>query len=507
VTSGLRARGDVRNHWHRQQSTDNYCNGRMSCLFAPVTRAIRPGEQWVTIMDAVDSALTAARAQFAITISFHIVLAALTIGLANFLMALEALWLWRGQKIYLDLYRYWLKVFALNIAVGTASGLILEYQFGLNWSRLSIQAGNILGPLMFYEVLAAFFLEAGFLGIMLFGLKKVGPRLHFFATCAVATGSLISAFWILSANSWMQTPAGYAIGTDGRFIAQDWWAIIFNPSFPYRLAHMTLAVFLGTATLLAGVSAWQLLRASENPRARLVYSMSLWAIVVLTPVQIVVGDLHGRHSLEVQPQKVAAIEGSWTRPAHGAGEPLRLFALPDMVERKNHWEVAVPRIGSLYLRHDLTGTIAALDEFPPQDIPPVPAVFFAFRLMVGLGLLMLGQGVVGLVLRWRKRLHATRWMLRVCAWMTPAGLLAMLSGWVVTEVGRQPFTVYGLLRTADSLSSVSRQQVVGATWTILAFYLVIFGVGLWVLLRLLREPPHAGEPGPQPTLADETGGP
>lgn len=479
----------------------------MSCLFAPVTRAIRPGEQWVTIMDAVDSALTAARAQFAITISFHIVLAALTIGLANFLMALEALWLWRGQKIYLDLYRYWLKVFALNIAVGTASGLILEYQFGLNWSRLSIQAGDILGPLMFYEVLAAFFLEAGFLGIMLFGLKKVGPRLHFFATCAVATGSLISAFWILSANSWMQTPAGYAIGTDGRFIAQDWWAIIFNPSFPYRLAHMTLAVFLGTATLLAGVSAWQLLRASENPRARLVYSMSLWAIVVLTPVQIVVGDLHGRHSLEVQPQKVAAIEGSWTRPAHGAGEPLRLFALPDMVERKNHWEVAVPRIGSLYLRHDLTGTIAALDEFPPQDIPPVPAVFFAFRLMVGLGLLMLGQGVVGLVLRWRKRLHATRWMLRVCAWMTPAGLLAMLSGWVVTEVGRQPFTVYGLLRTADSLSSVSRQQVVGATWTILAFYLVIFGVGLWVLLRLLREPPHAGEPGPQPTLADETGGP
>lgn len=479
----------------------------MSCLFAPVTRAIRTGEQWVTIMDAVDSALTAARAQFAITISFHIVLAALTIGLANFLMALEALWLWRGQKIYLDLYRYWLKVFALNIAVGTASGLILEYQFGLNWSRLSIQAGDILGPLMFYEVLAAFFLEAGFLGIMLFGLKKVGPRLHFFATCAVATGSLISAFWILSANSWMQTPAGYAIGTDGRFIAQDWWAIIFNPSFPYRLAHMTLAVFLGTATLLAGVSAWQLLRASENPRARLVYSMSLWAIVVLTPVQIVVGDLHGRHSLEVQPQKVAAIEGSWTRPAHGAGEPLRLFALPDMVERKNHWEVAVPRIGSLYLRHDLTGTIAALDEFPPQDIPPVPAVFFAFRLMVGLGLLMLGQGVVGLVLRWRKRLHATRWMLRVCAWMTPAGLLAMLSGWVVTEVGRQPFTVYGLLRTADSLSSVSRQQVVGATWTILAFYLVIFGVGLWVLLRLLREPPHAGEPGPQPTLADETGGP
>lgn len=458
-------------------------------------------------MDAGESALMAARMQFALTISFHIVLAALTIGLANFLMVLEALWLWRGQQRYLDVYRYWLKIFALNVAVGTASGLILEYQFGLNWSRLSVQAGDILGPLMFYEVLAAFFLEAGFLGIMLFGLKKVGLRLHFFATCAVAIGSLISAFWILSANSWMQTPAGYAIGADGRFMAENWWAIIFNPSFPYRLAHMTLAALLGTATLVAGAGAWQLLKAPDNPRARLQLSMALWTIVVLTPLQIVVGDLHGQHSLKVQPQKVAAIEGSWTRPPEGAGEPLRLFAIPDMAQRRNHWEVAIPRIGSLYLTHDLSGTIAALDEFPAEDIPPVPAVFFAFRLMVGLGLLMLGQGLTSLVLRWRGRLYVARWMLRVCVLMAPAGLLAMLSGWVVTEVGRQPFTVYGLLRTADSVSSVSRQQVVGSTWLILMFYLLIFGIGLWVLLRLLREPPHEDEPGPQPTLADETGEP
>ncbi|WP_415767565.1 cytochrome ubiquinol oxidase subunit I [Pseudomonas sp. ZB1P45] len=456
-------------------------------------------------MDAVDSVLIAARVQFAITISFHIVLAALTIGLANFLMVLEALWLWRGRKVYLDVYRYWLKVLALNVAVGTASGLILEYQFGLNWSRLSTQAGDILGPLMFYEVLAAFFLEAGFLGIMLFGLKKVGPRIHFFATCAVALGSLISAFWILSANSWMHTPAGYSIATDGRFIADDWWAIIFNPSFPYRLVHMTLAALLGSGTLVAGISAWQLLRAPENPRARLTYSMALWAIVVLIPVQILAGDLHGEHSFKVQPQKVAAIEGSWTRPAEGAGEPLRLFAIPDMTARRNHWEVAIPRIASLYLRHDLSGTIAALDEFPPENIPPVPAVFFAFRVMVGLGLLMLGQGLTGLVLRRRQRLYAARWMLRGCVLMTPAGFVAMLSGWVVTEVGRQPFTVYGLLRTTDGLSSVSRQQVIGSTWFILSFYLLIFGVGLWVLLRILREPPHEDEAGPQPTLADETG--
>ena len=456
-------------------------------------------------MSAIDSALMAARSQFAITISFHIVLAALTIGLANFLMVLEGLWLWRGRQIYLDVYLYWLKVFALNVAVGTASGLILEYQFGLNWSRLSTQAGDILGPLMFYEVLAAFFLEAGFLGIMLFGLKKVGPRLHFFATCAVAVGSLISAFWILSANSWMQTPAGYAIGADGRFIAENWWAIIFNPSFPYRLAHMTLAAFLGTATLVAGTSAWQLLRSPQNPRTRLQFSMALWLIVVLAPVQILVGDLHGQHSLKFQPQKIAAIEGSWTRPPQGAGEPLRLFAIPDMVERRNHWEVAIPRVASLYLRHDLSGTIAALDEFPAENIPPVPIVFFAFRFMVGLGLLMVAQGLISLVLRWRRRLYTARWMLQGCVLMAPAGFLAMLCGWVVTEVGRQPFTVYGLLRTADSLSSVSREQVMGSTWTILMFYLLIFGIGLWVLLRILREPPHKDEAGPQPTLADETG--
>jgi cytochrome d ubiquinol oxidase subunit I len=456
-------------------------------------------------MEGVESALLAARAQFAITISFHIVLAALTIGLANFLMVLEGLWLLRGRKIYLDVYRYWLKIFALTVAVGTASGLILEYQFGLNWSRLSTQAGDILGPLMFYEVLAAFFLEAGFLGIMLFGLKRVGPRVHFFATCAVAAGSLISAFWILSANSWMQTPAGFSIGADGRFIAQDWWAIIFNPSFPYRLVHMTLAAMLGTATLVAGASAWQLLKEPENPRARLQYSMALWTILVLAPAQIVVGHFHAEHSLVVQPQKVAAIEGSWTRPPEGAGEPMRLFALPDMDERRNHWELSIPRVGSLYLRYNLTGTIAALDEFAPQDIPPVPIVFFAFRFMVGLGLLMLGQGLVSWMLRRRQRLCSARWMMRGCVLMAPAGFLAMLSGWVVTEVGRQPFTVYGLLRTADSLSSISHRQVIASTWSILGFYLLIFGIGLWVLLRILRKPALEDEPGPQPTLADETG--
>ncbi|HKS12197.1 MAG TPA: cytochrome ubiquinol oxidase subunit I [Pseudomonas sp.] len=448
------------------------------------------------------AALLAARAQFAITISFHIVLAAFTIGLAQGLMVLEALWLWRRREVYMDVYRFWLKVFALTVAVGTASGLVMEYQFGLNWSRLSSQAGAIIGPLMFYEVMVAFFLEAGFLGIMLFGLKKVGPRLHFLATCAVAIGALISAFWILSANSWMHTPAGYSIGADGRFIAEDWWAIIFNPSFPYRLAHMVVAALMGSATMVAGTGAWQLLREPGNPRARLQYSMALWTLAVLAPLQVVIGDLHGQHTLKVQPIKVAAIEGSWHRPPEGAGEPLRLFAVPDMAGQRNHFEVAIPRIGSLYLTHDLSGTIGALDEFAAQDLPPVPIVFFAFRIMVGLGLLMLAQGIASLVLRWRGRLDQARWLQRVSVALAPAGFLAMLSGWVVTEVGRQPFTIHGLLRTADSVSPVSAHSVVWATVAILAFYTLVFGVGLWVLLRLLRQPPRTGEPGPQPRLGE-----
>lgn len=451
-------------------------------------------------MELADAAsgLLAARLQFAISIGFHIVLAAFSIGLAQGLMVLEALWLWRGNAHAMEVYRFWLKLFALTVAVGTASGLVMEYQFGLNWSRLSLKAGEVIGPLMFYEVLVAFFVEAGFLGVMLFGLNKVGPRLHFMSTCAVAIGSLVSAFWILSANSWMHTPAGYSIAGDGRFIAEDWWAIIFNPSFPYRLTHMLIAALLGSASMVAGVGAWQLLREPGNPRARLQYSMALWTIAVLAPLQVLIGDLHGRHTLEVQPIKVAAIEGSWQRPAEGQGEPLRLFALPDMERQRNHLELAVPRLGSLYLRHDLTGSIAALDEFPPQDLPPVPVVFFAFRIMVGLGLLMLAQGIASLVLRARGRLYQARWLQRTSLALAPAGFLAMLGGWVVTEVGRQPFTVHGLLRTADSLSPVAGQTVMATTAGLLGFYVLVFGAGLWLLLRLAGRPPRAAEPGPQP---------
>lgn len=456
-------------------------------------------------MESVEWGLMAARTQFAVTISFHIVLAAFSIGMANFLLVLEALWLWRREQVYLDIFQYWLKIFALNVAIGTASGLMLEFQFGLNWARLSTQAGEILGPLMFYEVMAAFFLEAGFLGIMLFGMKKVGPRLHFFATCAVAIGSIISAFWILSANSWMHTPRGFGVGADGRFVAQDWWSIIFNPSFPYRFAHMMLATFLATALLIAGASAWQLLRDSSNRHARVQLSMALWTVAVLAPIQIVAGDLHGENTLLFQPQKVAAMEGAWTRPAPGSGEPLRLFALPDMAEQRNHFELAIPRVASLYLRHDLSGTIRPLTEFKPQDIPPVAIVFWAFRVMVGLGLLMLVLGITSLVLRYRQRLYVARWMHRCCFLMAPTGFMALISGWVVTEVGRQPFTIYGLLRTADSASPLSSEEIIGSTFMILLFYLVVFGIGFGVLLRILRQPAKTSEQGPQPSLPDEIG--
>jgi len=456
-------------------------------------------------MDASDATLLLARAQFGITIGFHIVLAAVSIGLANFLMALEGLWLWRKKQVYMDLYKFWLKIFALNVAVGTASGLVMEFEFGTNWGRLSTVAGSIIGPLMFLEVMVAFFLEAGFVGIMLFGLKKVGPKLHFFSTCAVAIGSLFSAFWILSANSWLHTPAGYTFSPDGRFFPQDWLEIIFNPSFPYRMIHMSFAAFLGTAFMVGAAGAWQLLRDPSNPHARIMFSMAMWTVAIVGPMQIVAGDLHGENTLEHQPQKVAAMEGSWDRPPHFQGEPLRLFAIPDMSEKRNHYELAIPHIGSLYLRHSWTGTIKSLNEFPLSDIPPVAIVFFAFRAMVGLGFLMAGIGIASLVIRKRGRLYNTRWLHMTVLLMAPAGFLAMLCGWVVTEVGRQPFTVYGLLRTAQSSSPVSLSFVTTSFMSIIGVYVFVFGIGLIYLMRAIAITPKKGEKGPEPQLANETG--
>lgn len=452
-----------------------------------------------------ETALLLARGQFAFTIGFHIVLAAFTLGLAQFLMVLEGLWLWRKQQVWLSLWRYWSKIFALNVAVGVVTGVVMEFSFGTNWSGLASRTGAVLGPMLYMEVLVAFFLEAGFMGVMLFGMGRVRPWVHFMATSIVALGSFFSAFWILAANSWMQTPDGFVIGAEGRFEPVDWWAAIINPSFPWRMAHMVAAAMLGTACLVAACGAWHLLRDARHPAARHMFSLAMWMLVVMAPLQIVLGDLHGENTRDHQPVKLAAIEGNWNPPPPGEGELMRLFAIPDMAARRNHYEVAIPDVGSLYLRHNLQGTIHSLNQYPQDTLPWVPLVFWSFRVMVGLGLLMTFAGVAGLVVRLRRRLFHARWLLRLMVLMAPAGFVAMLAGWVVTEAGRQPWTVYGLLRTAESASPVSPSLVLGSLVCIVTVYLALFGLGLWFLLRILSRPPQRDEEGAMPDVARRTG--
>ena len=443
-------------------------------------------------MSGADAVLLA-RTQFAFTIGFHIVLPAFTIGLASYLAVLEALWLVTRRQVYLDVFQYWLKVFAVTFAMGVVSGLVMSYEFGTNWARFSDKTAPVLGPLLGYEVLAAFFLEAGFLGIMLFGRERVGRAVHFMATMLVAIGTLISAFWILAANSWMQTPQGYALAPDGRFMPEDWWQVIFNPSFPYRLVHMVIASYLSVAFVVGAVGALHLLRDAQNQAARLMFSMAMWMAVVVAPIQILAGDQHGLNTLEYQPAKVAALEGDWdTRP----GTPLILFGMPNMQEERTDWTLEIPHLGALILTHDWNGAIKGLKEFPAQDRPPSPIVFWAFRIMVGLGLLMLGIGVWAAWLRARGRLYASRWLARTVIAMAPSGFVALLSGGPVTEVGRQPFTVYGLLRTADSVSPVGLPGVAASLTGFVVVYMIVFGTGFLFLLRLMRRPPTVGEPGP-----------
>lgn len=438
-------------------------------------------------------ALLLARTQFAFTIGFHIVLPAFTIGLASYLAVLEALWLLTGRQVYLDVFQYWLKAFAVVFGMGVVSGLVMSYEFGTNWARFSDKTGAIIGPLMGYEVLAAFFLEAGFLGIMLFGRERVGRRVHFLATLMVACGTLLSAFWILAANSWMQTPQGYTMTPDGRFLPADWWQIIFNPSFPYRLVHMVLASYLTVAFVVGAVGAYHLRRDTQNQAARLMFSMAMWMAVVVAPLQILAGDQHGLNTLEYQPAKVAAMEGDWeTVP----GQPLILFGMPDMARERTDWAVEVPHLGALILTHSWDGSIKGLKDFPPADRPPAPVVFWAFRLMVGLGFLMAAVGLWGAWLRYRGELYQSPRLRGVMVAMAPAGFIALLAGWTVTEVGRQPFTVYGLLRTADSVSPIGLPGVGTSLAAFVVVYLVVFGCGFVFLLRLMRRPPVVGESGP-----------
>lgn len=433
---------------------------------------------------------TLARFQFAFTVSFHIIFPAFSIGLASFLTVLNALWLWRKDQTYLTLFNYWKTIFAVGFAMGVVSGIVMSYQFGTNWSRFSDITGPVLGPLMAYEVMTAFFLEAGFLGIMLFGRDRVGPGLHMFATAMVGLGTVISATWILSVNSWMQTPAGYAMNDLGQFIPEDWWAVIFNPSFPFRLVHMVLAAYLTTAFAVAGVAGWHLLRGHRSAEVLRMYSMAMWMALLVTPLQIFVGDSHGLNTLEHQPQKVMAMEGHFD--SHPDGAPLILFGIPNAAEKRVDYAIEIPKLSSLILKHDLNAPLAGLDTIPDDEEPPVAIVFFSFRIMLGIGFAMLGIGLWSAVRRMRGTLFEGRWLHRLSVLMAPSGFIAVLAGWITTEVGRQPYTVYGLLRTSESLSPVDAPAVATSLIAFIVVYFTVFGAGTFYLLRLMSKPPSDG---------------
>ena len=440
------------------------------------------------------SAYYLARIQFALTIGFHIIFPASSMGIAMYLAALEAAFLWTGRRVYLDVFQFWIKIFALVFGMGVVTGIVMGYELGLNWSAYAYKVGPILGPLLTYETLTAFFLEAGFLGIMLFGMKRVGKGLHFGATCAVAFGTHLSAFWILANNSWMQTPQGYKI-VNGQFVPVDWLAVIFNPSMPYRFVHMMGATYLSVALAVGAVGAWHVLADRRNEGARLMLSMALWMVLCTAPLQIIAGDMQGDNTLRYQPQKVAAMEGDWDAPPPGAGEPLILFAIPEMTQEENRDTIEIPRVASWYLTHSWSGTIEGLRGFAKGDIPYVPIVFFAFRIMVGLSMLMLAYSLLGAYLRWRGQLYTSRWFLQIAMLMGPVGFLAILAGWTVTETGRQPYTVYGLLRTDQSLSPVGTAAVAGSLTAIAILYILILGAGLIFIFRLIAKPPEQDEPG------------
>ncbi|MBM0105911.1 cytochrome ubiquinol oxidase subunit I [Steroidobacter sp. S1-65] len=437
-------------------------------------------------------ALLLARLQFAFTVSFHFIFPAFTIGLASYLMVLEASWLKTGRGVYANLYRYWLKIFALTFAMGVVSGIVMSYQFGTNWSVFSDRAGPVIGPLMAYEVLTAFFLEAGFLGVMLFGINKVGPRLHFAATCMVALGTCISAFWILSVNSWMHTPAGYEIAANGQFVpGPSWWAIIFNPSFPYRLTHTVTAAYLTTAMVVGAVGAWHLLKDQGNLGARKMFSMAMWMAALVAPVQILLGDLHGLNTMEHQPAKIMAMEGHYD--SHPEGAPLILFGIPDSEAKRVDYAVQIPKASSLILKHDANAPLAGLDTIPDDLEPPVEIVFWTFRIMVAMGVAMLAVGAWSLVARLRGTLYSWRALHRTAVALGPSGFVAVIAGWITTEVGRQPWVIHGLLQTAEASAPLDAPAVATSLLAFIVVYFCVFGAGVWYILRLMAKPPQRHE--------------
>ena len=428
-------------------------------------------------------ALLLSRLQFVWVIAWHILLPAFTVGLASFIAFNEGLYFATRREVFLRITSFWTKIFSVSFAMGVVSGIIMPFQIGTNWSRFSDATANIISPLLAYEGLTAFFLEATFLGVLLFGRSLVPRWVHFFAALMVAVGTLSSSFWILAVNSWMQTPTGYEV-IDGRFFPKDWMAIIFNPSFPYRLAHTVVGFFVTTGFVVVGVGAWLLRNGRGADEARTMLSTTLWVLLALVPLQIVLGDLHGLNTLEYQPTKLAAIEAHWNREARA---PLVLFAIPDETRETNRFSVEVPVMGSLILAHDANGVVPGLKEVPPDQRPPIAIPFFAFRIMVGAGLIMLAIVLLGNFLRRGGQLYSSAVFLRMCEWAAPLGFIAVLAGWTTTEVGRQPWTVYGLLRTADSVSpSLTGLDVALSSAGYIAAYLIMFPAGVLLMARIVR---------------------
>jgi cytochrome bd ubiquinol oxidase subunit I len=441
--------------------------------------------------------LLLSRFQFAWVIGWHILLPAFTVGTASYIALLEGLWFFTEKPMYGRISGFWTRIFAVAFGMGVVTGVVMPFQFGTNWSRFSDATANIVSPLLAYESLTAFSLEAGFLGVLLFGRSLVPRWAHFLSGLLVAGGTILSSFWILAANSWMQTPTGYRIA-DGRFFPADWTAIVFNPSFPYRLAHTVIGFYVTTGFVVLAVGAWLIRKGEFAPEGRVMFRMTLWLLACLVPLQIFLGDLQGLNTLKYQPAKLAAIEAHWM-PEKRA--PLTLFAIPDQKAETNHLAIEVPLLGSLILTHDVNGVVPGLKQFRATDRAPVAAVFFAFRIMVGLGLLMLALVALGLAMR--DRLYRSPRLLYIYTWTGGIGFLAVLAGWTTTEVGRQPWAVYGLLSTAHSVTpSLTGMNVVISLAVYILTYLFIYPSGLWMMARLIK----AG-PGTIPNAKVEAGRP
>lgn len=424
-----------------------------------------------------------ARIQFAFTVSFHIVFPAFTIGLSSYLAVLEWRWISTNDERFRDLYKFWIKIFAVCFGMGVVSGVVMSYQFGTNWSVFSDKVANVLGPLLGYEVLTAFFLEASFLGIMLFGWGRVSKKMHFASTCIVAFGTLISAFWILAANSWMQTPQGFELTPEGYAMPTNWLEIIFNPSFPYRFAHMITAAYLTTAFVVGGVGAYYLWTKRHPKHAKIMLGMATMMAAIVAPIQMFIGDLHGQNTLHHQPAKIAAIEAIWETEK---GAALHLFAIPDQEKEKNYYAVSIPDLASIILTHKIDGEIKGLKEWKKEDRPPVAWVFWSFRVMVGLGLLMVFTGIASSIQYFRGKLFECKWLQICWMMMMPSGFIALLAGWFVTEIGRQPYTAYGIIRTAESVSpAILAPQVAWSLASFVVMYSLVFGAGSYYILKLI----------------------